>query len=62
MTQQSKTIKEKTFSKQDLEEAQLQAIMNYEKIRKSRKEKKASAVERGQRPARILAALNLQLA
>jgi len=38
--QQSKTIKEKTFSKQDLEEAQLQAIMNYEKIRKSRKEKK----------------------
>lgn len=38
--QPSKTIKEKTFSKQDLEEAQLQAIMNYEKIRKSRKEKK----------------------
>ena len=36
----SQTIKEKTFSKQDLEEAQLQAIMNYEKIRKSRKEKK----------------------
>ncbi len=34
------TIKEKTFSKQDLEEAQLQAIMNYEKIRKSRKAQK----------------------
>ncbi len=34
------TIKEKSFSKQDLEEAQLQAIMNYEKIRKSRKAQK----------------------
>lgn len=28
------------FTKQDLEEAQLQAIMNYEKIRKARKEEK----------------------
>jgi hypothetical protein len=28
------------FSKKDLEEAQLQAIMNYEKIRKSRKAEK----------------------
>jgi len=32
--------KEQTFTKQDLEEAQLQAIMNYEKIRKSRKAEK----------------------
>jgi len=32
--------KEQSFSKQDLEEAQLQAIMNYEKIRKSRKAEK----------------------
>ena len=33
-------VKEQSFTKQDLEEAQLQAIMNYEKIRKSRKEQK----------------------
>tara|TARA_R110000823_G_scaffold64615_5_gene151530 strand:+ start:470 stop:1186 length:717 start_codon:yes stop_codon:yes gene_type:complete len=32
--------KEQTFTKQDLEDAQLNAIVNYEKIRKSRKEKK----------------------
>ena len=32
--------REPTFTKKDLEEAQLQAIMNYEKIRKSRKEEK----------------------
>jgi hypothetical protein len=32
--------KEQTFTKKDLEEAQLQAIMNYEKIRKSRKAEK----------------------
>ncbi len=34
------TLKEQMFSKKDLEEAQLNAIINYEKIRKSRKEKK----------------------
>jgi len=34
------TIKEKSFTKEDLEEAQLQAIMNYEKIRKTRKAEK----------------------
>jgi len=34
------TKKELSFTKKDLEEAQLQAIMNYEKIRKSRKEEK----------------------
>jgi len=33
-------VKEPTFTKKDLEEAQLQAIINYEKIRKSRKEEK----------------------
>jgi len=32
--------KEQSFTKQDLEEAQLQAIMNYEKIRKTRKAEK----------------------
>ena len=32
--------KEPSFSKKDLEDAQLQAIMNYEKIRKQRKEEK----------------------
>ena len=32
--------KEPTFTKKDLEEAQLQAIMSYEKIRKTRKEEK----------------------
>ena len=34
------TIKEPIFTKKDLEDAQLQAIMNYEKIRKSRKAEK----------------------
>ena len=33
-------IQEQMFSKKDLEDAQLNAIMNYEKIRKSRKEQK----------------------
>tara|TARA_R110001583_G_scaffold10437_3_gene48281 strand:+ start:389 stop:1084 length:696 start_codon:yes stop_codon:yes gene_type:complete len=33
-------VKEQTFTKKDLEDAQLNAIMNYEKIRKSRKEQK----------------------
>ena len=33
-------VKEQMFTKSDLEEAQLNAIMNYEKIRKSRKEQK----------------------
>ena len=33
-------IQEQIFSKKDLEEAQLNAIINYEKIRKSRKEQK----------------------
>ena len=33
-------IQEQMFSKKDLEDAQLNAIMNYEKLRKSRKEQK----------------------
>ena len=36
----TKINKEPSFSKKDLEDAQLQAIMNYEKIRKQRKEEK----------------------
>jgi len=36
----TKINKEQSFSKKDLEDAQLQAIMNYEKIRKQRKEEK----------------------
>ena len=36
----TKINKESSFSKKDLEDAQLQAIMNYEKIRKQRKEEK----------------------
>ena len=34
------------FSKKDLEQAQLQAIMNYEKIRKSRKEEKKERMKK----------------
>jgi hypothetical protein len=36
----TKINKESSFSKKDLEDAQLHAIMNYEKIRKQRKEEK----------------------
>ena len=38
--------KEQTFTKKDLEEAQLQAIMNYEKIRKSRKAEKQERLKK----------------
>jgi len=38
--------KEQTFTKKDLEEAQLQAIMNYEKIRKSRKAEKQEKLKK----------------
>ena len=34
------------FTKQDLEEAQLQAIMNYEKIRKERKKEKQERLKK----------------
>ena len=40
------TKKEHSFTKKDLEEAQLQAIMNYEKIRKSRKAEKQERLKK----------------
>jgi len=40
------TKKEPSFTKKDLEEAQLQANMNYEKIRKSRKEEKKERMKK----------------
>ena len=39
-------VKEQSFTKKDLEEAQLQAIMNYEKIRKSRKAEKQERMKK----------------
>ncbi len=44
----STNVKEKSmsFTKEDLQEAQLEAIMNYEKIRKSRKEEKRKLQEK----------------
>ena len=40
------TEKSMAFTKEDLQEAQLEAIMNYEKIRKSRKEEKRKVQEK----------------
>ncbi len=40
------TEKSMAFTKEDLQEAQLEAIMNYEKIRKSRKEEKRKLQEK----------------
>ncbi len=42
----SNSKKEQSFTKKDLEEAQLQAIMNYEKIRKSRKAEKQERLKK----------------
>ncbi len=56
------TIKEQTFSKKDLEEAQLQAIMNYEKIRKSRKEKKRIDQEKNKEEEMLKAQLRRAVA
>ena len=39
-------VKEQSFTKKDLEDAQLQAIMNYEKIRKSRKAEKQEKMKK----------------
>ena len=39
-------VKEQSFTKKDLEEAQLKAIMNYEKIRKSRKAEKQERMKK----------------
>ena len=44
--QEKKEVKEQSFSKKDLEEAQLQAIMNYEKIRKERKKEKQERLKK----------------
>lgn len=40
------TKKQSSFTKEDLEEAQLQAIMNYEKIRKERKKEKQERLKK----------------
>ena len=45
-TPPKETKKSVLFSKEDLEEAQLQAIMNYEKIRKSRKAEKQERLKK----------------
>jgi len=45
-TPPKETKKSVLFSKEDLEEAQLQAIMNYEKIRKSRKAEKQERIKK----------------
>jgi hypothetical protein len=42
----SNSKKEQSFTKKDLEEAQLQAIMNYEKIRKERKKEKQERLKK----------------
>jgi len=58
----TKKEKVQTFSKQDLEEAQLQAIMNYEKIRKSRKEKKRIEQEKNKEQEMLKAQLRRAVA
>ena len=45
--------KEQMFSKKDLEDAQLNAIMNYEKIRKQRKDKKKKEEEENREHEKI---------
>ncbi len=49
--------KEQMFSKKDLEDAQLNAIMNYEKIRKQRKDKKKKEEEENREHEKIKAQL-----
>jgi hypothetical protein len=51
-----------TFTKEDLEEAQLKAIMNYEKIRKSRKEEKRIKQEKEKEQEAIKAQLRRAVA
>lgn len=53
---------EKSFTKEDLEEAQLQAIMNYEKIRKTRKEKKRIEQEKNKEEEMLKAQLRRAVA
>tara|TARA_R100001440_G_scaffold31594_5_gene50176 strand:- start:285 stop:977 length:693 start_codon:yes stop_codon:yes gene_type:complete len=54
--------REPTFTKKDLEEAQLQAIMNYEKIRKSRKEEKRIQQEKNREQEALKAQLRRAVA
>lgn len=56
------TIKQQSFTKEDLEEAQLQAIMNYEKIRKQRKEKKRIEQEKNNEQEMLKAQLRRAVA
>jgi len=56
------TIKEQMFTKKDLEEAQLNAIMNYEKIRKSRKEEKRIQQEKDREQQALKAQLRRAVA
>jgi len=61
-TKKEQVQQNQTFSKQDLEEAQLQAIMNYEKIRKSRKEKKRIEQEKNKEQEMLKAQLRRAVA
>ncbi len=56
------TIKEQIFTKKDLEDAQLNAIMNYEKIRKQRKEKKKKEEEENREHEKVKAQLRRAVA
>jgi hypothetical protein len=58
----TKINKESSFSKKDLEDAQLQAIMNYEKIRKQRKEKKRIEQEKNKEEEMLKAQLRQAVA
>jgi len=55
-------VKEQTFTKKDLEDAQLNAIMNYEKIRKSRKEQKKVDQEKNREEEQVRSQLRRAVA
>jgi len=55
-------VKEQTFTKKDLEDAQLNAIMNYEKIRKSRKEQKKVEQEKNKEEEHVRSQLRRAVA
>ena len=54
--------KEPMFSKKDLEEAQLNAIINYEKLRKDRKEKKRLQAEKDKEQEKLKAQIRRAVA
>lgn len=54
--------KEQAFTKKDLEEAQLQAIMNYEKIRKERKKDKQERLKKEAEEEKVRATLRRAVA